>query len=170
MKIRIDLFLCRAPLATISYHQLKRSVYRARNTNLPQNAQDVPSIIEAYSRPNTMSKFGNTASGNSFYKTAYSCEAFSYCIFASDDIIKMFEEGIPIERRIFLMDANLKIRPIGIFNQMLIIYVSYLDTVSDLESFTRIELVLDTHYIYTHGQKNGIGVCKFTFLAIAMGK
>lgn len=132
----IDLFfvfmLSRAPHATITYQQVKRALHRARLANIPANVVDVPSINNAFSLPENMDKFGKTLSGNAFYKTAYSCTDFSYCVFASDDIIEMIKDRIPIENRQFLMDATFKICPFGLFKQILIIYVSYLETVAIL--------------------------------------
>lgn len=124
-------FKFRLSQATKSFKTLKRSLYRqrARLASIPPNIIDVPSIIDTFSRSDNMDKFGKTVSGNTFYKTAYSCMEFSYCVFASDDIIKMFQQGIPAESRNFLMDATFKSCPLGIFNQILIIYISYLDSV-----------------------------------------
>lgn len=80
-------FSYRAPNATLSYYQLKRSLARARLRTLPRNVEDAPSIIDVFSCPEIMDKYGKSVSGNTFYKTAYSCEQFSYCLFASDEII-----------------------------------------------------------------------------------
>lgn len=119
----------RAPKVTLSYEKLKRSMYRKRQRILPKNAQDVPSILEAFSDDNIFDKYGKTASGNKFFKTAYNCANFSYCIYASDDIIDLFHASIPIDQRIFLMDATFKIVPFGVFNQILIIYTAYMEKV-----------------------------------------
>lgn len=126
----ICIHLFRAPNATVMFQSVNRTLYRDRLVNMPHNAQDVPSIVVAYSKQDIVSKFGTTASGHSFFKTAYECAEFSYCIFASDEIIKMFQEGIPQDRRKFAMDATFKICPFGVFKQILIIYVSYLDAVN----------------------------------------
>lgn len=113
---------------------MKRRCYRSRQTGIPNNAPDVPSIISAYTNEDIMKRFGQTASGKTFYKTAFSCEQFSYCIFASDDIIEMYQQRVPVDRRDFLMDATFKICPFGVFNQILVIYISYLEMVSEMNS------------------------------------
>lgn len=119
------------PLASVTYAKVKRRCYRARQASIPNNAPDIPSIISAYSTEDIMQRFGHTTSGKRFYKTAFSNEQFAYCIFASDEIIEMFQERIPVERRDFLMDATFKICPFGVFNQLLVIYISYLEVVSE---------------------------------------
>lgn len=104
-------------------------MYRARRANLPANASNAEEINEAFSFPENMDKFGKSMSGKIFFKTAFSNSDFSYCIFASDEIIDMFNERIPMDQRHFLMDATFKICPFGDFKQILIIYVSYLESV-----------------------------------------
>lgn len=82
-----------------------------------------------------MQKYGTTVSGKRFFKRGYSCEQFSYCVFASDEIIEEYEAAIPVERRQFLMDATFKICPFGKINQIFIIYIAYLDSVNILFSW-----------------------------------
>lgn len=91
--------------------------------------KNVDDILAAYSNQDIMSRFGITGNGQRFYKTAFACDQFEYCIFASDDVIGNIRDRIPSDRRNYLMDATFKICPYGTFNQLLIIYVSYLDSV-----------------------------------------
>lgn len=71
----------------------------------------------------------NSLSSKPFFKYAHESKDFSYCIFASDNIIDGIKERIPIERRRYLLDATFKICPYGKFNQFLIIYVEHLEEV-----------------------------------------
>lgn len=125
---------------TVPFPSVKRSMYRAMSKILPKNAPDVESILRAYDDPDYMEKYGTTVSGKHFFRHGYSCEQFSYCIFASEEIIELFQTAIPIERRHFLMDATFKICPFGRFNQILIIYVSYLELVNMYIHFMPIDL------------------------------
>lgn len=134
--ICVNFFQFRAPNATITFQQLKRSLYRARLANLPPNVSTVTEINAAFLLEENKEKFGRTMSGNDFFKTAFSCANFSYCIFASDEIIGLFKERIPENQRHFLMDATFKIVPYGNFKQILIIYVSYLEQVIVLNNFS----------------------------------
>lgn len=121
--------MCRYPQATLQYNEVKRSLFRHRTRALPPNAKNVATISTAYSDDNTMKKFGETESGKRFFKTAFACEQFEYCIFSSDDVVAMINDRIPVDSRNYLMDATFKICPYGTFNQILIIYVTYLDAV-----------------------------------------
>lgn len=112
---------------TVSFPAVKRSLYRAMTKVLPKNAPDVESILLALEDADFMQKYGTTVSGKRFFE-------FSYCVFASDEIIEEYEAAIPVERRQFLMDATFKICPFGQFNQILIIYIAYLDSVNILFS------------------------------------
>lgn len=147
--MHIGLNFFRQPGATVSYDSLKRSVQRARAYKLPQNVIDVAAINDAFSRPETMATYGMTKANKVFFKTAYECAAFSYCVFASDDIIERFQERIPKDRRHFLMDATFKICPFGVFNQILIIYVSYVDRVCGYFIYcVRLDYYMDVFFYF----------------------
>lgn len=68
----------------------------------------------------------------SVLKTAYQHPNgdFSYCLFASDDIVEMIRNSVPEDRRKFLMNATFKICPHGVFKPILIIHAAYLDKVN----------------------------------------
>lgn len=122
----------RVPESTVTYTSLKRSVQRARVFSLPKNVIDAESVRGAFSTPKTMEKFGLTNSNRTFYKDAVTVSGvhgFQYVVFASDEIIAQFQSAIPVNKRAFFMDATFKVCPFGVFNQLLIIYVSYMDRV-----------------------------------------
>lgn len=114
----------------VPFPAVKRSLYRAMSKVLPKNAPDVKSILTAYEDENFMKMYGKSNSGKPFFRCGYSCEQFSYCVFASEEIINEYQTAIPVERRHFLMDATFKICPFGNFTQILIIYVAYLEKVN----------------------------------------
>lgn len=122
-------FLCSYPQSTLLYKDVKRSMFRYRNRVLPTNVANVTEILTAYSNEEIMQNYGVTTNGERFFKAAFTCDEFEYCIFASDAVIAGIQDRIPVERRSYLMDATFKICPYGTFNQILIIYACYLDTV-----------------------------------------
>lgn len=65
-----------------------------------------------------------------FYRMVYNSTAFSYCIFASESVIRNINSNIAIERRNYLMDATFKVVPFGEFKQLLIIHIEYMETVT----------------------------------------
>lgn len=119
----------------MQFYPLQRTLQRLRNEILPKNVSTVAGIVSAYDLPDVMLHYGTTKGQRPFFKTAYECSLFSYCIFASDEIIEMYEDKIPLERRDFLMDATFKVCPFGPFNQLLIVYISYLEKVFFVEVF-----------------------------------
>lgn len=68
-----------------------------------------------------------------FYRGVYRSDAFSYCVFASEAIIRMIDANIEVQRRNYLLDATFKVCPLGEFNQFLIIHIEYMQAVSDNE-------------------------------------
>lgn len=126
------LFVCfffgRYPLSSMTFKNCRRTLYRYRARNLPTNVQNVAEVLAAYERPE-MSKFALTNSKQPFFKKAYACGEFEYCIFASDFVIAQIKERIPEDIRNILMDATFQICPYGVFKQLLIIHVCYLEKV-----------------------------------------
>lgn len=121
--------LCRYPDSRVSYDSVRSSLNRFRIRHLPKNASNVAEINAAFGRDDVMAKFGITSRKKPFFRTAYACALFEYCIFASDDIVKRILADIPKDRRNYLMDATFKICPHGVFKQLLIIHICYLEKV-----------------------------------------
>lgn len=123
------------PQSTLQYHNVQRTIYRSRLINLPKNVVDADGVHKAYLDDDVFAKYGKTAVGRSFFKSAEKIESsnghgeFSYIIFMSDDICDMIRSAIPVNQRKYLLDATFKICPYGIFKQLLIVYISYLDKV-----------------------------------------
>lgn len=86
-------------------------------------------IIAAFENEGTMTSFGYSKHDNStpLYKGTIMDGVKYICTFlASETIIDMIKENIEPERRKYMMDATFKIVPVGVFKQLLIIYVEYL--------------------------------------------
>lgn len=121
------LFTNRTPQAAVSYDNIKRSLFRRRNEFIPPNAKNVEDIVDAYNQEEILNEFGTSKVMGRFFKTAFQCDEFSYCLFASDTIVDRVSNRIPVDQRVFLMDATFKIVPFGQFNQILIIYAAYME-------------------------------------------
>lgn len=74
-----------------------------------------------------------------FFRTAHKCDAFSYCIFASEAIIQNINLNIDPERRHYLLDASFKVCPLGEFNHFLIIHIEYMETVNGFKQNTFVQ-------------------------------
>lgn len=136
------------PNATVQYHNFSRSMYRARQVNLPKNAIDAESVHTAFLNEDIFKKYGKTADGKSFFKSAVNIDGqFAYVIFMSDDICRLISDAIPVQQRKYLMDATFQICPYGVFNQLLIIYISYLDQVC-LSCFFYCEMMHLFEYVF----------------------
>lgn len=122
-------------------NKIGRNLRKISNSTLPKSPTTVQEVIDVYENPNVMQAYGKTLHNEKdsnhgltkaeFFKHAYESKEFSYCIFASDNIINKIKLNITINRRKYLLDATLKVCPFGVFNQLLIIYVEYLGEVND---------------------------------------
>lgn len=61
-----------------------------------------------------------------FFKRAFECPEYAYCIFASDDVIKAILENTDVQTRKIYADGTFKICPIGRFKQVLILFAELL--------------------------------------------
>lgn len=123
----------------MSPRKIKRNLIKIASDEIPKTPTTSSEIIAAYAKEKIKECYGMTKQDGKdpdklksklFFKYAYESKAFSYCIFASDNIISAIEKHIPVERRKYLMDATFKVCPYGIFNQLLIVYIEYLGEVS----------------------------------------
>lgn len=100
----------------------------------PPSSKSVAEILAAFEDPDIMETFGSSKhqEARPFFITAREEERFSYCIFASKKSIELMEANIQEKDRCFLVDATFKVVPNGIFNQLLIIFVEYINMVKIL--------------------------------------
>lgn len=119
------------------------------NGTLPASPTTGEEVIKAFSNDDVKTKYGTSLQNGEdieslpstdFYQHTHECKAFSYTIFASQNVINGIKTQIPVGRRKFAMDATFKVCPYGIFNQLLIIHVEHLDEVRIFISFRLFEL------------------------------
>lgn len=106
---------------------------RIKNETFAASPKSGEEIIAAFEKENIMSSFGysNHENPKTLYKgTIMDGDNYVCTFLVSETIIDMIATNIDLERRRYMMDATFKIVPVGIFKQLLIIYVEYLDCVS----------------------------------------
>ncbi|KRF78544.1 uncharacterized protein Dvir_GJ25679, isoform A [Drosophila virilis] len=112
----------------LNYDTVKRTLQRKRQVFLPISPTSPQAVRLAYEKANVMCTYGMTK-GNTpkqFFKNVYLSSSFAYCIFSSDEIIALMQSHIPEHNRHFLTDATFKVRPLGDFKEFLIIYIKYM--------------------------------------------
>lgn len=119
----------------ISFAKVSRAMYTARQKALPKSPTNAIEIEEAFRNEYVHKNYGMTRRFNAdekrdFFKHAFECDDFAYCVFASDDVIKAITENVPIENRNLFADGTFKITPIGIFKQVLILFCKINESVS----------------------------------------
>lgn len=117
----------------MKFSAIQRTLQAIRSSTIPPTPKTAEEINQVYMNPAVLDEFGKSyhTEPKTFFKTAYECKGFSYCIFASETNMGYITENIPVQNRRYLMDATFKIVPDCAFNQLLIVYVEYLDKVCD---------------------------------------
>lgn len=121
----------------MTFKSIQRTLQQIRCDSVLRSPTTVNEIFATYADPTIFEEYGKSKHDkkNIFFKTAYHCAQFSYCVFASESIISTINASIPVENRRYLMDATFKIVPDGIFKQILIIYVEHLEKVCEKKIF-----------------------------------
>lgn len=131
--IIFSIYTCRHSEVQLNFEKNRRQLQTIRNASLPKAPLRFAAVAEVYANEDILKMYGMTVNPRGsklFYKNVFSSEQFSYCVFASDVIIDGIKT-IPVERRHYLMDATFKVCPFGEFKQLLIIYIGYLERVSN---------------------------------------
>lgn len=124
---------------------MKRNLLQIRRKALPKSPNNAPEIIAAYKEKFVKDNYGLTirpdGKGTMFYKHAFECSDFSYCVFGSDEVIEAALKVEPENRKIY-MDGTFRVCPMGIFEQLLIIYVNIYGQVSIINSSKAYPIVI----------------------------
>lgn len=127
-----NIHLCRANVK-ISYKSVERKLRKARREALPKSPTNAAQINEIYQNDFVRETYGMTlrakpkdgegvSKSSKFFKYAYECKDFSYCVYASDDIINAILSCSDATERSLYGDATFRICPLGIFKQILILF------------------------------------------------
>lgn len=118
----------------LSLNKIGRNLKKKSTNARPPSPKTCEEIIEAFKKEDVKANYGMTLhdgtdedklQSTEFFKTAYECKAFSYCVFASENILNAVKK-MPVHKRRFMMDATFKIVPFGMYNQFLVIYIEHL--------------------------------------------
>lgn len=98
---------------------------------MPVSPESVEQINELFQIENIRKNFGMSKrpkeqTSSMFFKRAYECPEYAYCVFASDDVINAILENTDVGTRKIYVDGTFKICPIGRFSQVLIIFAELL--------------------------------------------
>lgn len=123
---------CSTAENSVNFYTLERTLYRLARGNLPQSPLTAAEVAFAFQNEKIMERFGTTKSNepSPFFRKVYVCSQFSYCVFASQSIIRRIETHIKIDERNFLLDATFKVCPMGDFRQLLVVYVEHHEQVN----------------------------------------
>lgn len=105
---------------------MERQLRRIKNVSSPQAPRTCDEIMQLFNSEQMMAKYGLNLRGTQpFYIGGEDTETHSFCLFASNESIKLAEENIEPNQRTYLMDATFKIVPKGRFRQLLIIHIQW---------------------------------------------
>lgn len=110
---------------------MQRNLQKIRQKTLPKSPKDVSEIVKSFSSDFVKKHYGTTLRESDekkteFFKHAFQCDEYAFCIYASDDIIHAINKEILVKKRQYFMDETFKVCPMGIFEQLLIIHVNFL--------------------------------------------
>lgn len=91
-----------------------RSLQKTKRAQIPKSPQNAKDILDAFSVESVHDQFGKTMRSDEkdrtdFFKGAVDGDGFSFCVFASDDIVKAMEK-IPENTRKFFSDGTFAVK------------------------------------------------------------
>lgn len=107
---------------------------KARRAALPQEPKNANEINAKMEEPYIQQNYGMTkrheptngeppaSEPTLFFRTAFDCDEFSYCIFAAEDVISTIKDKTDSSQRTIFADGTFKICPVGQYKQVLIIF------------------------------------------------
>lgn len=105
-----------------------RTLTKKYSSKFPESPKNIDEIIKFFNHPSIISTTAQTlrkpgeGTATPFFKHAYECKDFSFCLFASDDVIDIIKT-IPVDRRMYFCDGTFRICPYGEFSQVLLLAV-----------------------------------------------
>lgn len=119
--------LCRAIELGIGPSKHMRTLTKKYAAKFPESPKTTEEITKYFADPSIIATTGQTSRGqsettSSFFKHAFEIEDYSFCLFASDDVIDIMN-AIPVDERTLFCDGTFKICPYGPFKQLLILSI-----------------------------------------------
>lgn len=109
---------------------------QARRNALPKNAATIQQILEAFAKDYVRLTYGytyrpNGAETSTFFKHAHdNGDGTGFCVFSSDEIVKLIEANVTVPERKLYSNATFKITPVGCFKQVLVMHCNLMGHVS----------------------------------------
>lgn len=124
----------------ISFNEMSRNLHKIRNKVLPKSPNNVEEINSIFENENILMEYGYTSRKDVedqtvFFRTAQAYNGFSYCVFASADIVEAIKANISPGNRTYYVDGTFKITPIGAFVQVLILSIDFMGQVNEIYTF-----------------------------------
>lgn len=92
-----------------------RTLQKTKRSQIPKSPQNAKDILDAFKIASVRDQFGRTMrkdekDRSDFFRGAVDGDGFSFCVFASEDIIKATEKVIPENKRKFFADGTFAVR------------------------------------------------------------
>lgn len=114
---------------------MERNLRRIKHDKTyPKNPINGPQVLKTFENPMNKNKFGmNLRKTDNFYvDTIETDHGEWFSLFASYPLIRLIESYIPPEDRRYLIDGTFKVRPLGNFYQLVVIYIEFKNDVSGI--------------------------------------
>lgn len=114
---------------------MQRGLRKIRSKTFPSSPKSCSEIIEIFASDTIYKKYGVSKGEEplKFYRGTIENDEYSFCVFASEKIIKFINEKVPMNERKILLDATFKTVPVGCFTQLLIIHIQYINHVRNFK-------------------------------------
>lgn len=128
--------LFRAVELGIGPNNTMRNLTKIVAKKYPDSPTSIDEIIAYFNHESIKTTIGKTLRkkdepSSDFFKHAYKCEKFAWCLFAADEVIAIIDK-MEIDRRMYYSDGTFKITPYGEFAQVLLLAVDICGQVSAL--------------------------------------
>lgn len=125
----MDILHCRAVELGIGPNKFMRNLTKCYAKRFPESPKNVSEIVEYFSHPTITSTTGQTLRGENERTTQLFKHDYTFCLFASDDVIDIMGTISPNHRLIFC-DGTFYVVPYGDFSQLLILSIDIQGKVS----------------------------------------
>lgn len=112
------------------YSRVQRTLERLASPTFLKSPKTPLEVIEAFQIESIWANYGlsrHKKQPRPFFKACISEPEFAYCIFASEAIMQGINDNISAGQRRYLIDGTFKVVPLGCFNQLIVIYIQYLE-------------------------------------------
>lgn len=134
-----------AALENVHFSKMARTLRRIKHNIFPKSPTTIEQLMNEFNKEHIKDNFGQTRDNREFFRGTVSGVGYSCAIFASGGITDLIERHIPLSERVYLADATFKIVPVGLFTQLLVLYVAYKD---DIFPFAYVLMTKKTEQAY----------------------